>query len=162
MPNWVENNVMISGDNDKLVEIEKLLASKNCVFDFDKVIPMPPHSDTFYRDGNLGPAESKKYGSNNWYDWSVNNWGTKWNSCESVITYKDEENLHYSFQTAWSPAIPVIKKLAEMFDVEIRFVYINEDYGNDCGRLIINNGKVIEDTYYETGGEKMIEEEFGA
>ena len=122
---------------------------------------MPPHSDTFYRNGNLGTAEREKYGSNNWYDWSINNWGTKWNSCESVITYKDEEDLHYVFQTAWSPAIPVIKKLAEMFDVEVKLVFVCEC--GECGRIIFDNGKMIENVIYENeeDGEKMLEEEFG-
>jgi len=52
----------------------------------------------------------KKYGTNNWYDWSVNNWGTKWGDCDLEIeinTYPHLENKgeygELKFESAWSP-----------------------------------------------------------
>lgn len=66
---------------------------------------------------------------NGWYDWSVDNWGTKWDCGKyvSVTGLEDvdkaiEENkpdkeltLCYSFQTAWSPCTPVVAEMARQF-----------------------------------------------
>lgn len=52
----------------------------------------------------------KKYGTNNWYDWSNNNWGTKWGDCDlevEINTYNHLENKgeygELKFESAWSP-----------------------------------------------------------
>ena len=39
-----------------------------------------------------------RYRFDNWYDWSLHNWGTKWGCYDNNL----EENT-YSFTTAWSP-----------------------------------------------------------
>ena len=50
-----------------------------------------------------------KYGTNNWYDWSNNNWGTKWGDCDLEIEItqhphrKREEYGELKFESAWSP-----------------------------------------------------------
>ena len=42
----------------------------------------------------------KNYGSKDWYDWCVKNWGTKWNACGTEF---DESNpTQIKFDTAWS------------------------------------------------------------
>lgn len=49
-----------------------------------------------------------------WYPWSINNWGTKWDSYEVEID-DTAENPSFTFQTAWSFPTPIFEKLAEMF-----------------------------------------------
>jgi len=64
-----------------------------------------------------------------WYDWRVNNWGTKWDVVDveitqSLLLHDDEPdtgdpwtmNASFSFNcwTAWSPPVPVWDKLHEM------------------------------------------------
>lgn len=61
------------------------------------------------------------YGHADWYDWSCENWGTKWDACEVCIEDEDFEgdkgvgSLKYSFNTAWSPAEPVLYAMSEQF-----------------------------------------------
>lgn len=49
-----------------------------------------------------------------WYEWSIKYWGTKWNSYE-VMVIKDGQysEILVKFETAWSPPLPVIKKIAD-------------------------------------------------
>ena len=54
-------------------------------------------------------AGKVKYGFSSWYDWSVANWGTKWNAYETEF---DEEYLY--FKTAWDTPLPIFEKLAEL------------------------------------------------
>ena len=44
--------------------------------DFQKIIPMPKGLWM----GGINPETRAKYGKNNWLDWSLANWGTKWNA----------------------------------------------------------------------------------
>ena len=119
MPNYCNNTISIKAPRETLNTIQSLVKSDESEFDFNKIIPMP---DYIYR-GNLGPEEQKIYGKNNWYDWSNENWGTKWN-CWDVEYGETEDELFYNFYTAWSPSEPVVKALAEMFpEANIRFRY---------------------------------------
>ena len=66
---------------------------------------------------------------NGWYDWSVDNWGTKWDcgGYVSLIGLEDvdkalkenkpekELTLHYTFQTAWAPCTPIVAEMARQF-----------------------------------------------
>ena len=42
----------------------------------DRIIPEP--EGLFM--GDLGVEEMKKYKDNNWYDWRIKHWNTKWNA----------------------------------------------------------------------------------
>ena len=74
-----------------------------------------------YRENEL------KYGARTWYDWSLRNWGTKWNAYEVQLVSEDKP-FEIAFLTAWDPPHPVIEKLAERFPrATIRHVYVDGD-----------------------------------
>lgn len=133
MPNWVSNTLNIYGDEETIAQIKTDVANGDRVLDFNKIIPMPPHSDTFYAEGALGPAEEEKYGKNNWYNWSIANWGTKWNSSDAVLSEDESDHLRYCFETAWNPAAPIAKAIAEKYGVRVDLIYVDEDIGINCG-----------------------------
>ena len=82
----------------------------------------------------------KRYKARDWYDWSIENWGTKWNACDSITDYDNIE-----FETAWSTPIPIFVELSKrMKDVVITVDYADEDIGSNCGTLEILNGEVNE------------------
>ena len=125
MPNYVSNGLSIKADAETLKRIREEVKSEESAFDFDKIVPMP---DYIFK-GDLGPKEREQWGENNWYDWSLKNWGTKWNS-DDVYVYEYSEELDYDFQTAWSPCIPVIEALARKYsNTTIVYSYIEPNYG---------------------------------
>lgn len=72
------------------------------------------------------------YGYQDWYIWSCENWGTKWNA----YNYRDDPNeLTAVFDTAWSTPEPIIRKLAdEMPKGSIESVeFADESVGYNCG-----------------------------
>lgn len=74
-------------------------------------------------------------GSIDWYDWRINNWGTKWNAYETDIDCFDG-SVVLSFYTANHGAIPVIKKLVEMFpNLEFFYKYADEVIACNCGEV---------------------------
>jgi len=78
-----------------------------------------------------------KHGHKTWYDWSVANWGTKWNAYDCLQVSENE----FSFQTAWNAPINIFKKIAVMFSsISITVKYADEDTGSNCGMVTIENG----------------------
>ena len=53
-------------------------------------------------------------GYTSWYEWCCNSWGTKWNSSEGV---RDDQRTRIclTFDTAWSPPMPIVDGLSEMY-----------------------------------------------
>jgi hypothetical protein len=79
-------------------------------------------------------SNSEKYGHSNWYDWCVDNWGTKWSAADAYVAQKlrNEDKtkfvLNVDFKTPWSPPIPIVDKLALDFpDTEFCLKYF------ECG-----------------------------
>lgn len=148
MPNWVRNQVSVGNKQalDECIKREK----DGDEFDFNVVIPMPEH----IFKGNLGFNEREKYGKDNWYDWSIEHWGTKWNGGKCRRTYDDT----VEFETAWATPEPVIKAMSEKYKTKVDVYYADEDLGNNCGHYIYDSGKKILD---EVGDHLLAEEIWG-
>tara|TARA_Y100001937_G_C7118834_1_gene331511 strand:- start:692 stop:1135 length:444 start_codon:yes stop_codon:yes gene_type:complete len=110
MPNWTQNHVAFEGSKEKIIELKELFASDERVFDFNKILPMPKDSEGFQATGNL-TMDAEKEDVNNWYFWSIKNWGTKWNAVDGHLDVDNEDRLEYSFRTAWDAPRGVIEKL---------------------------------------------------
>lgn len=90
----------------------------------------------------------QKYGVPTWYEWTVNNWGTKWNSYDYDVESNYERQNGLFFQTAWSAPHPIIKKLSEMYpDVFFEHEWADEDIGANCGRKCYEGGEQTEEYY---------------
>lgn len=167
MPNHITNILEIDKNQD---EIAELMQNGEELFDFNRIIPMPkelegtnspakivPDDDiqkellawdkSDFKNGRrpISETESKnliaKYGANNWYDWCIANWGTKWNSYE--VSYSDDKKK-IVFDTAWSCPLPVIEALSEKFkDTTFTLKYADEDIGNNCGTVVLLNGEIL-------------------
>ena len=93
----------------------------------------------------------EKYGQPTWYEWSIQNWGTKWNAYYPAST--DENTL--AFCTAWASPNPVVDKLAEMFSaLEFEHSWADECFGCNLGRNTYKNGKFVESFSPEEGSEE--------
>ena len=87
-----------------------------------------------------------RYKALTWYEWSINNWGTKWNSYDNSF---DGETI--AFNTAWAAPHPILQKMSEMYpDIQIEHQWADEDMGHNCGRKIYLGGKIEEEYYPET------------
>ena len=142
MPNWTENNVLFVGKKKQLKTLKTMLKSKDNDFDFNNIVPMPKN---IFR-GNLGREEEEKYGDNNWYRWSIDNWGTKWNSVDTRV----EENgstLSYNFMTAWDCPRQIVDALMRMRKTILKDISINWDCVHEDG----NEHEVIVDIEVDGG-----------
>jgi len=87
--------------------------------------------DRYYDTGFQAIQNIKKYGSADWYDWSLDKWGTKWNACSSTtwnVSGKRKFRADIEFDTAWSAPFPIFQALADKYqvDVQVRVNYEGE------------------------------------
>lgn len=92
MPNHVAHALTVRGPKSELERLIEYTKSPTSAFDFNKIIPMPAelkHTTKGWKqeteeEKNERIAEENRltslYGHSNWYDWSCDNWGTKWNA----------------------------------------------------------------------------------
>jgi hypothetical protein len=91
------------------------------------------------------------YGFPTWYDWSIQNWGTKWDTYDGYSL----GDTSCCFFTAWSTPSPAMVALSKMLpDCEIEVEYADEDYGHNCGRYTLKNGELL--TSYQPDGEEAL------
>jgi hypothetical protein len=99
----------------------------------------------------------KTYGYLNWYDWSLANWGTKWNAYESCMNEPTEKSVTIYFQTAWSGVPMLVSMLVEKFpNLGFQYKFADEDRGYNCGIGQGNNGE-FEFDYLEGGSDDAYE-----
>lgn len=99
---------------------------------------------------------TKLYGAPHWYDWRCDHWGTKWNAydCNAV----SEGVCELSFLTAWDGVPEIVQTISKKFwDVRIHYRYADEDFGNNVGELIFEDGDVIEENFPDGGSNEAIE-----
>ena len=71
---------------------------------------------------------NKEFGCDNWFDWRVQNWGTKWPTNCSGCDIDDFGGVTYEFDTAWSPPEQIYYRLKELFPkLEIDWFYRVDD-----------------------------------
>jgi hypothetical protein len=154
MPNWVYNTLTIQGPKEQVDFIkDKLNAPYTKSFDqwnmetkemefkeysFSNPVFAFHNIHNHLQDGISNEeylnqsdhkqplAEALMFKGNNWYDWNVRNWGTKWDVAVSndekypdteLLEYKSEGEdnwVVYKFNTAWSPPAPAIIKLSTL------------------------------------------------
>lgn len=71
-----------------------------------------------------------KYGYQDWYTWSYDNWDTKWNACNTEII-ENCTGLYIIFKTAWSCPFAIFKNLCDEFNFTV--AYADEDVGSNLG-----------------------------
>ncbi len=133
MPNWCNNNLVLEHDDPAMIK-RAYDALERCEF-LQEFIPVPKElTETI--SGSYGDEEKQaaleaqtranieKYGYGNWYDYCVNEWGTKWDVGEQGCSdiHPDGKMLHTSFDSAWAPPVNAYEKLEALgFRVEAQF-----------------------------------------
>jgi hypothetical protein len=119
------------------------------------LMPMPKVLEGTEANGSKRPKIRKLTGANDWYDWRVDNWGTKWDidaydgsiKTSQELLGKDNGNaeLSFGFDSAWAPPLNAIADyLDKNEDVSMKLWYYEpgcdfggvwEDFNDDCWEL---------------------------
>jgi hypothetical protein len=159
MPNWCNNTVEIFHEDPAM--LERVRKGFNAGGLLNEFIPVPEELQiTAGRTGDpdenakiIASEESnrEKYGYSNWYDFCVNEWGTKWDIGGDGAEAQDiEGGLLLGFDSAWSPPVSAYEKLTEM-GFTIRAMY------NESGMCFAGIWEDGFDDFYDYSGMSSLE-----
>lgn len=136
MPNWCENKLIVTGSNDILDELVKSLVYEKEMEYFGTM--------KFFAMNKLHPGLDPEKYPNNWRDWRIANWGTKWECEVNKIDIQDGiVTLH--FDSAWSPPIPFIQYISKKYFPTLHFKLTYIELGVwYCGMSECKNGVLTE------------------
>ena len=153
MPNHCHNRVTIYNGSDsdesraQIAKLKQIFEDENC---FDQIIPEPdwlntplmssdmPKYDWDKAKGKVGELpqyvdtgfgkmlrfKSTDHQDDRWYDWRLQNWDTKWDAYDVVVTDDDPDNLEVEFNTAWSPPEAICSAIREQYpDISVSWFY---------------------------------------
>jgi hypothetical protein len=146
MPNYCYNGLNIKTNTPKQFTklIQGITNNSQQPLDFNRVIPVPEELMKTNAPNNDNPKEMiAKYGFADWYDFRCAKWGTKWNACDVDLQLNSPTELTVSFNTAWSPPIPVIDKIAEMFPFASISLHYEEEGMGFYGDYLWEEGNLI-------------------
>jgi hypothetical protein len=174
MSNWCDCELTVVGDHVRLKEFMEKMKGKDrhgeeTLLNEEALIPYPEEfrrldvASSEYRketeqivakaaneeeqkkirkERGWGPQDGYNQGG---YDWCVKNWGTKWGFCNVELVVDDDGCLEYRFDTAWSPPVPLIAKMGELFK-DLRFELRYYEGGCDFQDVIeVKDGEVVQD-----------------
>lgn len=137
MPNHVVNNVKVRGDKEVIAELFNFVMVEEAQYennrgigtiDFNKIVP-------------------ETCGENEWYNWRIKNWGTKWNAYEQKKKEKE-----FNFWTAWSMPHEIYLALSLQYpNLTFEVTFADENIGYNCGKVVYQNGKPIAEFKIEEG-----------
>lgn len=171
MPNDCMNTLTLKGKKKDIRDFIK----KHCPkmeFDFETIIPSPKRKEDcppeyfVTKDSHIQEEEDRPWFD--WYKWQCDKWGSKWNAYNNCVNdvdasfpgTGDDEQINFSicFDTAWSPAEPIMQEIIAMYpNLHPRFTFYepgmafggirsmkrNADYGDgdaEYRRFTINEG----------------------
>jgi hypothetical protein len=157
MPNWCNNTIELSGPKDKVKAIFDKAKAEDALL--QQLYPMPEKlEDTTSPAPKEGKVQPLVDGFDNWYDWRVSNWGTKWDVDVDNLEFREEGDVGIIqgwFDSAWAPPIHCYEHfLTANEDFSIKSYYYEggmdfgglwEDFADDCITLSDYNADQMED-----------------
>ena len=145
MPDYCDNSLIVSSNDketlkkfyEENVEPNEEVPEFSCL-SFNKSVPKPEFPEN---DGS-------------WYDWCINNWGTKWEPDDYYYepsVEMDEETLSFNFHTAWSPPIQWLEAVSKKYpDLHFELRFAGEG-GDFSGYALYENGDLQEEREGQCG-----------
>lgn len=137
MPNWCENHLTIEGRRDEVARFVAQARTEDEALQFGRFIPEP--------DGLVDPNEDRA----SWYEWRIENWGTKWEleevdseEADQVVDDENPELATYFFDTAWDPPIAFVATISTQFPALTFILSYDEPTMGFGGAIRLRDGQM--------------------
>ena len=133
MPNWCNNYLVLEHEDPEMINRAKKAYADGRLL--DEFCPVP--TDLHVVAGRVGNDEDPEqikleedtkrnletHGYANWYDYCVNEWGTKWDvGGDDMLTEDGPNALRMSFDSAWAPPIAAMEKFQDL-GFKVKLIY---------------------------------------
>jgi hypothetical protein len=160
MPNWCNNTLELQHEDPAMIERAKRAFAEGKLL--NEFVPVPESLHiTSGRVGAIGSPEQNEleaqekanretHGYATWYDFCVNEWGTKWDVGGDDYNAPQQDSptrITMSFDSAWAPPCAAMDKMMDL-GFSVRLYYYEP--GMCFAGIYDENG----DDYYELGDMK--------
>ena len=132
MPNWCNNYLELEHEDPAMIERARKAFNEGKLLEEFCPVPASLHIVA----GSVGdPDEQKKleedtarnlevHGYGNWYDYCVNEWGTKWDvgGDGDQATITSPNSISMGFDSAWAPPIAAMEKFQDL-GFKVKLIY---------------------------------------
>ena len=155
MPNWCNNTLELHHEDPSMIERAKKAFAEGRLLDEFCPVPASLHivaGKVWLADEQKALEEAtaeniRVHGYGNWYDYCVNEWGTKWDvggDDYNEPTQEEPNKIIMSFDSAWAPPTTAMDKF-EALGFSVRLYYYESGM---CFAGIYEDGH---DAYFELG-----------
>jgi hypothetical protein len=177
----------VTGDRDSLVKLteaitrqydpslaETTMGVEQVDYDLSVLFPIPDElriTAMFFSTETDDPeyqellkkyeANKEKYGYTTWYDWAIENWGTKWSPRIEEWTINDYSNgseIYAYYETAWSPADGLIREVSKQFPTLLFTVSSDEEGRSFSCVMAFSKGEMVAEAGCELSANKVPEQ----
>lgn len=149
MPNWCSNSLVISGDVLEILKIKAILGSVEIskrpgLINSPNIIKAINNNEEMQRSPKLhfSSTISSTEAKDDWYDFRVNNWGTKWEPSDVYVSEESPNNLYYTYETAWADPRAWLDDLSARFpNISMQCTYREEGMAA-FGYYLYDDGRV--------------------
>lgn len=161
MPNWVSTTLTVRGSEEEIkrfkdgIKDSKILESYvPCPTELHETVAGSVGTDKAEEHRKQQESNIAKYGHKDWYDWSYDNWGTKWGDCDTDISEPMEFSdgsweVQARYMTAWGPADAGFLKVSAMFPTLLFTFDYDEEAGFFAGVHAFRDGAIVFESMYE-------------
>lgn len=98
----------------------------------------------------------QQYDAPTWYEWRLNNWGTKWNAYSCAELDKDADTME--FRTAWASVPAILTAISRKYPEQtISYRWADEEIGRNVGEATFKNGEMIDSNIPKEGSREAYE-----
>ncbi len=157
MPNWCNNTLELEHEDPAMIERAKKAFADGKLLNEFAPVPESLHIVAGRVGADDEPEQIKlheqtmhnlsTYGYANWYDWCVNDWGTKWDVGGDDYNEPQQDTpnkITMSFDSAWAPPTTAMDKF-EALGFSVRLYYY------EPGMAFAGIYEDGHDAYYELG-----------
>ena len=161
MPNWVSTTLTVKGSQN---EVQRFVEGVKDSKILESYVPCPEELHATVA-GSVGEDKAEehrkqqesniaKYGHKDWYDWSYDNWGTKWGDCDTdiqpfYVNNSGSWEVVIRYMTAWGPADAGFLKVSAMFPTLLFTFDYDEEAGFFAGTQAMQDGASVFESMYE-------------
>ncbi len=162
MPNHCSNSLYIKGDKESvenfIVAVTKTESARWGKIEILKsLFPTPTaleetasvvhgDEDKQAEQERIEAENLETFGARNWYDWCIQNWGTKWGDYDGYLADYGDGYASFTFQSAWAPPVAGLTEVSKQFPtVTFSLSYYEEGMGF-YGAALIKDGVCVEET----------------
>jgi hypothetical protein len=122
MPNWCDNTISITGDRVRINNLWSSMKDENGDPCLMSACPIPEEHEE------------------NWFDWCIKNWGTKW-PMDPYSIDKGDTWISVSGVTAWGPPLELLAFISRNWEVRCEIGF--SEPGMDFAGFAVFSGGVM-------------------